>query len=717
MKTNNFLSSVLTVIKRIGHFLAPYWRQFRVLFGRYWRRFQLTRWLIILFLSFFLVMSGYLTYRAKTANVADLKTELEKPTVVYDAKNKKAGSLYSQKGTWVSLSKMSINVQNAVISTEDRGFYKEYGFSVKGIGRAALLYAVNKVLRRNYISGGGSTLTQQLVKNALLSQQQTFTRKAKELFLSIEVENVYTKSEILEMYLNNAYFGNGVWGVQDASKRYFGVSASQLTVPQAAVLAGILKSPSAYNPADHPAASKQRRNVVLSLMAENKKITTSQAKTYERTALTTANTFSDTSGYKYPYYFDAVINEAISRYGLTESDIMNRGYKIYTYLNQSDQTSMQEKFKNSSYFPANASDGTKVQAASIAINPKTGGVAAVVGGRGKHVFRGFNRATQMKRQPGSTLKPIAVYAPALSSGYSYDSTLTDKLQSYGTNKYRPENYNNEYVGSLPMYKALAESRNAPAVWLLNKIGVAKGYASVQKFGLNIDKSDKNLALALGGLTTGISPYQLASAYTAFANNGELAQTGFIRKIVDSSGKTIVNNTTQTKRVISKKVAKEMTSMMIGVYSDSYGTGVNAKPAGYTIAGKTGSTEVDGASTSDATTDEWMIGYTPDTVVATWEGFDDTTKTNHLENLSGVGLSSLFKAEMEGILPNTAGTSFNTTNASTLATAESSSSGSSIWDSIQNGTSSAEKSFSKGTESFKQKASEWVDKAKNFLGGN
>ncbi|WP_412988301.1 PBP1A family penicillin-binding protein [Pediococcus siamensis] len=715
MNTNNFFATLKRWFKQLGHFLSPYWHRVSAFLRRYWRRFQLTRWLVIVFLSFFLVMSAYLTYQAKTANVGDLKSALEKPTVVYDAKNQKAGSLYSQKGTWVKLKNISVNVQNAVISTEDRGFYKEYGFSIKGIGRAALLYVMNKVMGRNYISGGGSTLTQQLVKNAFLSQQQTFTRKAKELFLSIEVENVYTKSEILEMYLNNAYFGNGVWGVQDAAKRYFGVSASQLTVPQSAVLAGMLTSPSAYNPEDHPAASKKRRNVVLSLMAENNKITTAQAKAYQKTALVTSNGYSDTSDYKYPYYFDAVINEAISRYGLTESDIMNRGYKIYTYLNQSDQTSMQNEFKTASYFPADASDGTKVQAASIAINPKTGGVVAVVGGRGKHVFRGFNRATQMKRQPGSTLKPIAVYAPALASGYSYDSTLQDKLQSYGTNNYRPKNYNNQYDGTIPMYKALAESRNAPAVWLLNKIGVSKGYASAEKFGLNLGKSDKNLALALGGLSTGVSPYQMASAYTAFANNGELAQTGFIRKIVDSSGKTIVNNTPQKKRIISTKVAKEMTSMMIGVYSDSYGTGVNAKPYGYTIAGKTGSTEVDGASTSDATSDEWMIGYTRDVVVATWEGFDDTTKTNHLENLSGVGLSTLFKSEMESILPNTAGTSFGTTNAASLAAAENSSSGSGIWDSIQNGASSAEKQFSKGTESFKEKASEWVDKAKSFFG--
>lgn len=215
-----------------------FWSGFKIRFRRFWRRFQLTRWLIVIFLTIVFVMSAYLTFMAKTANVGDLKAALENPTQIYDRRNKKAGTLYSQKGTYVPLTNISTNVQQAVISTEDRNFYHEHGFSVKGIGRAFFLYAKNKVLRQNYISGGGSTLTQQLVKNAYLTQEQTFTRKFKELFLSVEVENVYSKKDILSMYLNNAYFGNGVWGVQDAAKRYFGKSAANLTVPEAAVLAG-----------------------------------------------------------------------------------------------------------------------------------------------------------------------------------------------------------------------------------------------------------------------------------------------------------------------------------------------------------------------------------------------------------------------------------------------------------------------------------------------
>ena len=683
---------------------------FKNRFKRLWRRFQLTRWLIVIVLTGIFLMSGYLTFMAKTTDVGNLKASLENPTKIYDRQNRKAGTLYSQKGTYVPLTQISTNVQHAVISTEDRNFYHEHGFSVKGIARAFYLYGKNKLLRRDYISGGGSTLTQQLVKNAYLTQEQTFTRKFKELFLSVEVENVYSKRDILSMYLNNAYFDKGVWGVQDAAERYFGTSAENLTVPQAATLAGMLTNPSGFNPVDHPQASRQRRNVVLGLMAETGAITSAQAKQYQATALTTNDNYTYKNTYKYPYFFDAVINEAISKYGLTESEIMNRGYKIYTTLDQNNQTQMQTLFKNDNYFPANASDGTKVQAASIAIDPNTGGVEAVVGGRGKHVFRGYNRATQMRRQPGSTIKPLAVYTPALENGYYYDSQLTDKKKSYGTNNYTPHNYGGVYSGKIPMYQALAQSTNAPAVWLLNKIGVDKGYESVKKFGLPVTKSDKNLALALGGLKTGVSPQQLAQAYTAFVNNGQMRSAHYIRKIVDASGNVVVDtqdSAAKTTRVMSSKTAKQMTSMMMGVFN--YGTGASAKPYGYTIAGKTGSTEADGDA--DATRDKWIVGYTPDVVVTTWEGFDSTSSKHHLEDVSGVGEGPLFQAELQGILPNTKGTSFDTQDASTLAKGESTGgSTSDIWDQVQQGLDNAGKSFNNAADKVKS----WWEKAKSYV---
>ncbi|MCH5462693.1 PBP1A family penicillin-binding protein [Secundilactobacillus sp. HBUAS58055] len=683
--------------------ISPYYQRFKHHLGKFWHRYQLTRWIIAIVLAMIFVVSATLTFQAKTANVGNLKAQLEKTTYIYDKSNHRAGSLYAQKGTYVPLSKISPNVQKAVISTEDRNFYHEHGFSVKGIARAFYLLAKNKLLHHDYISGGGSTLTQQLVKNAFLTQEQTMTRKLKEIFLAIEVENVYSKQDILSMYLNNAYFGNGVWGVQDAAHKYFGTDAANLTVPQSAVIAGMLTSPSGFNPIDHPQASKDRRNVVLGLMAQTGAITKSQAASYQQTPLTTMDTYQYKDSYKYPYYFDAVIDEAVSKYGLTESDIMNHGYKIYTYLDQNYQSRLQENFKNDYLFPQNSTDGTKVQAASVAVDPNNGGVMAVVGGRGKHVFRGYNRATQVKRQPGSTIKPLAVYTPALENGYFYDSELQNKKTSYGSNHYTPKNYNNVYTGRMPMYQALANSVNAPAVWLLNKIGVNKGYESVKKFGIPVTKSDKNLALALGGLNKGVSPQELAGAYTAFANNGTRTDTHYIRKIVDASGNVIVDNPkVSTHNVMSPKVAKQMTSMMLGVFNN--GTGVDAKPYGYSVAGKTGSTEADDTGDGDATRDKWIVGYTPDVVLTTWEGFDNTNKNHHLENLSGTGVGPLFKTEMEEILPYTKQTQFDTQDASTLAKASKSSNN--FWDNVQQGAGSVGDQIQQGADNAVNTVKKW-----------
>lgn len=666
-----------------------------------WYRLQLTRWLILAVLLLIFVMSSFLTFKAKTANVGDIKANLQSPSIVYDIKGSRAGSLYSQKGTYVELEQISTPIQDAVISTEDRTFYSNLGFSIKGMARAA----VNLVIHHGEISGGGSTLTQQLAKNAKLSQKQTFSRKFEELFLAIQITKTYTKKDILTMYLNNAYFGNGVWGVQDASKRYFGKNASELDASEGAVIAAMLRSPSYYNPADHLDNATSRRNLILGLMVDNNKLTQAQADAAKKETLVVKNTYEQSDSYKYPYYFDEVVNEAVNRFGIKEEDLVKNGYKIYTALDQTQQSKMETTFEQSYLFPDNAADGTVVQGSSIAINPKTGGVSAVVGGRGDYTIRGYSRITQMKRQPGSTIKPLAVYTPAIEDGYHYDSSLEDKKQSYGTNNYTPTNPDNVYSGSIPMYQAIANSTNAPAVWLLNQIGLKRGIKSVEKFGISVPKSDQNLAMALGGWEGGVSPYQMASAYTAFANDGELSETHFIRKIVDASGAVVVDNTENSKtRIMTKKTAKEMTSMMLGVYNN--GTGKYAKPDGYQVAGKSGSTEVP-ASYGFGTKDQWLIGYTPDIVVATWMGYDKTDQSHFMTNTSIDGLAPIFKYEMQALLPTTAQTSFDTEDAQTLAKKESTKDSNQLVDSIQSG-------FKNGVNKAKDTANQWYNTVKGFF---
>ncbi|MDT9619457.1 PBP1A family penicillin-binding protein [Lactobacillus jensenii] len=622
-------------------------------------RFQVIRWLVLALLTVILITSSYYTIKVKTSNIANLRASLATTTQIYDASGQKAGNLYSQKGTFVELDKISPYMQEAVISTEDRTFYTNPGFSIKGMARAF----VSLLIHHGNIAGGGSTLTQQLAKNAILTQQQTFSRKLEELFFAIEINHVYSKKDILTMYLNNAYFGNGVWGVQDASHKYFGKDASDLTVGEAATLAGMLRNPSYYNPIDHMTNALSRRNVVLGLMVQNKKLSASSCKIAQSESLSLKDNYTQDDGYKYPYFFDAVVDEAISKYGLTEEDVMNKGLKIYTTLNTDYQSAMQDSFDSSANFPASASDGTKVQGASVAVDPKSGAVRAIVGGRGEHVFRGYNRATQMKRQPGSSIKPLAVYTPALQNGYHYDSELSDKLQTFGSNKYEPHNVDNQYSNSIPMYQAIAQSKNVAAVWLLDKIGVAKGVQAMQNFGIKVAKRDQNLALALGGLSTGVSPLQMAKAYSAFANNGNLPNNAyFITKIEDASGNVIAQNSnTGSHRIMSQSVAKEMTSMLLGVFTS--GTAQSAQPSGYQVAGKTGSTEV---SWAYGTKDQWIVGYTPDVVVATWVGFDKTDQNHYMQGISETGITRLYKAEMEGILPYTKGTAFSEKPAQSMA---------------------------------------------------
>ncbi|WP_057002405.1 PBP1A family penicillin-binding protein [Agrilactobacillus composti] len=672
-------------------------------------RFQLVRWILLIGLVLFFCLSAFLTYKAKTSDVQDLKSALKTTTTIYDSQNQKAGSLYSQKGTFVELNQISKNVPKAVISTEDRSFYTNPGFDIKGIARSVLSY----VIHRGQITGGGSTLTQQLAKNALLTQQQTFSRKLEELFLAIEINRVYSKDDIMTMYLNNAYFGNGVWGVQDAAQKYFGKNAADLTVSESATFAAMLRSPSYYNPINHMDNAISRRNLVLDLMVDNKQLTSQEASAAKQQQLTLNDTYAQSDGYRYPYFFDAVIDEAINRYGLKEEDIMNKGYRIYTTLDQTQQAAMQRSFNQDWAFPADAADGTPVQGGSIAVDPKNGYVTAVVGGRGDHVFRGLNRATQIKRQPGSTMKPLAIYEPALESGYHYDSVLQDKLTSYGKNHYTPGNADNTYAGQVPMYVALAQSKNAPAAWLLDKIGVKKGVGAVEKFGINVPESDQNLAFGLGGWGKGVSPYQMARAYTAFANNGKLANTHFITKIVDATGAVIVDNSDlKSKQVISSSHAKEMTSMLLDVFKN--GTGQTAKPSGYTVAGKTGSTEVPD-SYGYGTKDQWIVGYTPNIVVATWIGFDNTDQTHFLKGISEQGVAPIFKLEMENILPNDGDYQFNTQPASTIAADENANNkgnwfddiGKNIEDGIENG-----KNVLKNAQ---EKANEWYNDLKSFFG--
>ncbi|MBV7392344.1 PBP1A family penicillin-binding protein [Enterococcus alishanensis] len=652
-KLKAFFSSIGRGLGIFWRWLKPHLITFHHWRKRIWKKFYINKILLLLALVGILVTSIYLFVLAKSVDVETLESSLKQSTVIYDQDSQKAGTLYGQKGTYVEADQISDSVKNAVVSTEDRRFYEHHGFDIKGIARAAL-----GIVTSGRITGGGSTITQQLAKNAYLSQDQTFQRKAKELFMALEIEKKYSKDEILTMYLNNSYFGNGVWGVQDAAHKYFGVDASQLTVGESATIAGMLKGPSIYNPIDNLENATNRRNTVLSLMAENGKISAeeqTQQASVDLGSLLNDTYSSEEAGYTYPSYFDAVINEAVDRYGISEKALLNNGYQVYTALDQDYQKQMESTYDNDYNFPAAADDGVAPQSASVALNPQNGGVQALVGRRGEHVFREFNFATQMRRSPGSTLKPLSVYAPALESGYTPSSTLQDSPLDY----YDVKNYDGTYSGEAAMYQAVAQSLNIPAVWLLHEMGIEKGFNKVEEFGIDLDDSDKYYGLALGGLKTGASPLEMARAYGAFANEGKMYDPYLITKIIDSTGAVIVDNTKpKYEQVVSKKVANEMTSMLLGVFSN--GTGVEAAPYGYTVAGKTGTTETNFDATK--VNDQWIVGYTPNVVISTWLGYENVSESHYLTGTSGQQVGQIFKSEAEGILPHVETANFEVADA-------------------------------------------------------
>ena len=617
-------------------------------FRRFWRRFHLTKILLIIGLGFSLLTGGYLFYLAKTTNVKDLQNALKATTIIYDKNGDQAGSLTGQKGTYVELDAISENLQNAVVATEDRSFYKN-----SGINYGRFFLAILTLGR----SGGGSTITQQLAKNAYLSQDQTVERKAKEFFLALEINKKYSKKEILTMYLNNAYFGNGVWGIEDASKKYFGVSASQLSLDQSAVLAGMLKGPEIYNPLYSVENATNRRNTVLQNMVAAGYI---DQKTADQSAAVDihgqlVDAYEGKSeDYRYPSYFDAVINEAVNEYGLTEEDIVKNGYRIYTELDQNYQASMQVIYDNTALFPV-AEDGTRAESGSVALDPKTGGVRALVGRVGSDQnpgFRTYNYATQAARSPGSTIKPLVVYSPAVAAGWSTNKELDNSTTQYGS--YEVNNYAGiQSSPTVPMYQALAESLNLPAVATANELGLDTVFEYGKKFGLNMDKVDKSLAVALGaGVTT--NPMQMAQAYGTFANGGVMNDAHLITKIENASGQVVKSHSQKSTRVLSGSTTDKMTNMMLGTFSN--GTGVNAAPYGYTMAGKTGTTET--SFNKDLSGDQWVIGYTPDVVISQWLGFPTTDEGHYLTDSSAGTASEIFRNVASSVLPYTDGTQFD-----------------------------------------------------------
>lgn len=539
-------------------------------------------------------------------------------STIYDQDGNEIASLHAEENrTQVKLSDVSSDLINAFIAVEDTDFYSHHGVNFKGIARAA----VSNLISGDLTGQGASTITQQLARNAFLTQEKSWKRKIHEAMLAFKLESTYSKDEIFTFYINKIYFGAGAYGVEAAAQTYFGKSASELDLAESALIAGLAQSPSAYNPLEHYDLAKKRQRIVLDRMVACDYISQSKADLSFEQELDFNEGSVASQGYSYGFYNDAVINEAIeilSRdYDDPEQLIYRGGLQIYTAMDSGLQSHAQRIFANEANFP-----NSGVESAMTIVDVDNGEVKALMGGRNYTQVRGFNRATGSQRQPGSAIKPLTVYAPALEQGKMPFYVLEDKEISIDLvdTKWEPKNYDLSYRGKISMRTAVQYSVNTYAVQLLQQVGIQNSYSMAQSLGISLVDRDRALApLALGGLTEGTNTLEMSGAYSALGNGGLYIEPHLIRSIVDASGHTIYENDENARPVMAESSAWLMTSMMQTVVEA--GTGTRAQISGVQVAGKTGTTE--------DLKDAWFCATTPAYACAVWMGYDTPRAMNEV----------------------------------------------------------------------------------------
>ena len=541
---------------------------------------------------------------------------LAQTSSMYDAQGELMSELRgAENRSVVPLDEIPLHTRQAFLAAEDLRFYEHQGIDVYRI-----LGALRSNLKNRSLAEGASTITQQLAKLTHLSSEKTIRRKLEEINLAFQIEKAYSKDEILAMYLNTVYFGRGAYGIQAAAQAYFGVDASALTLNQSASLAAIIKAPSAYAPHISPSNNRSRRQYILAVMEENGFITLEEEQAARSESIWVLA--QETEKQLYGWYIDEALRESAELLGLSADEVIQGGFEIYTAYDARLQAIADEVYADQSFFPSAASDGTPIQSAMAVVDTSSGAVLAMVGGRDYTVRRGLNRATQMRRQPGSALKPLAVYGPALELGYTTASVLLDEKTSFGN--YTPRNAGDRYYGLVTMRTAIRNSLNTTAVRLLDEIGMNASIQYLNKMGIPTQKSDQNLSLALGSMTYGVTPVELAAAYVPYANGGVYHQPYCISRIEAADGSDVYERKENGKQVLSAQNAFLMTSLLQSVVSS--GTGTRMLAANTPIAGKTGTVSMTGGNR-----DIWMAAYTPEISVAVWMGFDQTDAKHKIAN--------------------------------------------------------------------------------------
>lgn len=526
---------------------------------------------------------------------------------------------------WVGKDDIPEYLSKAFVSIEDQRFYEHKGVDWKRTFGAA----VHWILPGGN-SYGGSTITQQLVKNMTEDNDYSVKRKVTEIMRALTLEKkVDDKDTILELYMNIICFGKNAYGVQTASKTYFNKPVDQLDLAECALIAGLTQNPAAYNPFKYPDAAKERQKAVLYKMYEQGYISKSE---YDQAVNEQLQYHENTAGQQqkkaYSYFTDMVITDVVndlqSQLGYSEtyarSLVTSGGLSIYATVDKDVQDTMESVFENSSNFPSISEDGVKPQAAMMVVDPKTGHILGVVGGRGeKTASLVLNRATQSKRSPGSSLKPLATYAPALDQGLITPySVLTDMPVFNNNGKAWPRNENRTYAGQTTIMQAVADSTNTIAVSVMDKLTPQSAYNFLtEKLGFtSLSKSDIDYApMALGGLTDGVTVREMAQGYTALANYGEYSTAVSYTKVVDANGETILSNEDNQPTQIFEHpefTPYYVNDLLTNVVEN--GTGKLAAIDGMDVAGKTG--------TTTDNKDRWFAGYTPYYVGVCWFGYDE-----------------------------------------------------------------------------------------------
>ncbi|BDG59297.1 transglycosylase domain-containing protein [Caldinitratiruptor microaerophilus] len=512
------------------------------------------------------------------------------------------------------------HLREAFVASEDVRFYQHPGVDLRGIARA--LWAD---LRAGGIREGGSTITQQVVKNALLSPRQTLRRKIQEAVLAIALERRYSKDEILTLYLNQIYLGGGAYGVGAAAQLYFRKPVSDLTLGEAATLAGLAPAPERYNPFRRPDLARERRNAVLDRMVAAGFLDPQQAEREKARPLRLRPGDPPERQDPHPWFTDVVRQELEARYGLDERVVGLMGLKVYTTLDRRTQQAAERALARPANFPRGAPEG--LEAAVAAIDPRTGEVRALAGGRRYAVREGLNRATDARRQPGSAIKPVLVYAPAFElAGLTPDSEVDDSPLDIGG--YRPQNPDGKFRGRVTVREAARLSLNVPAVRILQQVGVDRARRFAEGLGIPFDPSDRTLALALGGMARGVTPLELAAAYQAFANGGTYIGPHVIVRVEAADGVLPAREPVR-RRAMSPRTAYWVTDVLrTAVRSGTGRAALLDRP----MAGKTGTVELPATPEFEGVegnSDAWFAGYTPDLVMAVWMGYDRTDRQHYL----------------------------------------------------------------------------------------